>query len=191
MKANKPILFILSMLGLFWSCSNYTPKPKAYPRVDYPVKEYHKIETDCPFSFDIPIYSKLENYQYGDQPCWYNLNYPQFNATLHLSYIPFSNIQELDSLGEDAYQLAHKHIRVAEEIVEREITDTTKSIFGMIYDLEGKTATPLNFYLTDGKQHFFRGSFYFNAKTSRDSVLPIYNFIHEDIIRTITSFNFE
>ncbi len=188
MKNNSLIILVLGFL--IASCNSYTPKPKAYPRVMYPKKEYKAIEADCPFSFEIPVYSELERYKYEDKPCWFNLNYKPFNATLHLSYIPFSTTQELDSLGEDAYQLAHKHIRVAEEIIERDLSDTTKGFYGMIYDLEGKTATPLNFYLTDGIQHFFRGSFYFNEKTSRDSVLPIYQFLNADIIHTINTFEF-
>jgi gliding motility-associated lipoprotein GldD len=117
--------------------------------------------------------------------------YKNFDATLHLSYVPISGQADLDSLAEDAYKMVFKpHIQRAEEIIEREISDTAKNLRGMIYDLEGKTATPFNFYITDGEQHFFRGSFYFNEKTVRDSVLPIYNFINEDIMYTLQSFEF-
>ena len=181
---------LLTVWVVFVGCTQYSPKPKAYPRVLYPEKEYRSIEADCPFTFEIPTYSQLVPYPGDRHPCWYNVYYTPFNATLHLSYIPFSSSSELDSLGEDAYQLAHKHIRMAEEIIEREVSDSTKGLRGMIYDLEGRTATPFNFYLTDGKQHFFRGSFYFNEKTARDSVQPIYDFLHQDMLRMITSFNF-
>ena len=61
----------------------------------------------------------------------------------------------------------------------------------MIYDLEGKTATPFNFYLTDGKKHFIRGSFYFNKKTEMDSVMPIYTFLNADIMRALETFQFQ
>lgn len=184
---NLIIVLTIALAG----CGDYLPKPKAYPRVMYPEKNYVSVDVDCPFKFDIPVYSQLQPYPGGGHPCWYNIVYKPFNATLHLSYIPFETRRELDSLGEDAYQLAHKHIRMAEEIVERDLSDTVKGIYGMIYDLEGKTATPFNFYLTDGKKHFFRGSFYFNDKTTRDSVQPIYDFIHEDIMRSLTSFEFD
>ena len=113
-------------------------------------------------------------------------------ATLHLSNVPIHGQMDLDSLAEDAYKIVFKpHIQRAEEIIQREISDTTKNLRGMIYDLEGKTATPFNFYLTDGKQHFFRGSFYFNSQTTRDSVKPIYDFINEDIMHTLESFEFK
>ena len=191
MKLNNWFLILIPIVILATACKTYTPKPKAYPRVIYPEKAYKQIVTDCNFIFDIPVYSTLQPYTYERRPCWYNLEYTQFDATLHLSYVSFSNIDELDSLTEDAYKLAFKHISRAEEIIEREVSDTAKGLYGMIYDLEGKTATPFNFYLTDKKSNFFRGSFYFNTKTERDSVLPIYQFLNEDIIRTIQSFNFK
>lgn len=185
------VFSLLISIGIT-SCTDYLPKPKAYPRIYYPQRTYSKTATDCPFSFDIPSYSKLEQYTDGNEPCWYNLTYPQFNATLHLSYIPITGINDLDSLTEDAYKMAFTpHIQRAEEIIEREISDTTKGIRGMIYDLQGKTATPFNFYITDEKKHYLRGAFYFNQKTTRDSVMPIYDFINEDIMRSIQSFGFE
>lgn len=189
---NKSIVYIAFCTLLLVACGDYIPKPKAYPRIYYPERNFTPIDTDCPFSFEIPSYSKLVPYAQEDEPCWYNLQYPQFNATLHLSYIEMKSIADLDSLTEDAYKMVFKpHLQRAEEIIEREISDTAKGLTGLIYDLEGKTATPLNFYITDSKKHFFRGSFYFNTRTVRDSVLPIYNFINEDIMRSIKTFEFE
>jgi len=192
MRMSKQLAYILCIGLLVSACADYIPKPKAYPRIYFPERTFEAIETDCPFSFEIPTYSKLVPYTADDEPCWYNLQYPQFNATLHLSYIEMKSIADLDSLTEDAYKMVFKpHLQRAEEIIEREISDTAKGFTGLIYDLEGKTATPLNFYITDRKKHFFRGSFYFNTKTTRDSVLPIYNFINEDIMRSIKTFEFE
>lgn len=190
-KMNKYGLLLLASLFALGACKNYTPKPKAYPRIEYPDKAYEWISTDCPFTFEIPAYSKLLPYPLEDKPCWYNLSYTPFNATLHTSYVSFKSQSDLDSLAEDAYKLAFKHISKADEIIEREISDSAKGIYGMIYDLEGKTATPFNFYLTDGKKHFFRGSFYFNEKTKLDSVQPIYEFLNSDMIRTIETFAFK
>lgn len=192
MQANKTSITLVCFCLLFAACADYIPKPNGYPRIYYPERIFEPVSVDCPFSFDIPTYSKLTPYNLDSQPCWYNLQYPQFNATLHLSYIPIKSKADLDSLTEDAYKMVFKpHLQRAEEIIEREIRDTSKEISGLIYDLEGKTATPLNFYITDENKHFFRGSFYFNKHTTRDSVLPIYNFINEDIMRSIQSFEFK
>lgn len=191
MKMNK--IGLLLILGVLWaSCQEYIPKPYAYPKVLYPEKEYIRTSADCPYSFEIPKYSKLEAYEYEEQPCWYNLQFPDFKATLHLSYLPVSSQFTLDSLTEDAYQMVFKpHLQKADEIIQREISDTVKGLHGMVYDLEGKTATPYNFYITDKKNHFLRGSFYFNAKTSRDSIAPIYKFLNQDLLHVINTMEFQ
>ena len=47
----------------FFSCGeNYTPKPRAFFKVNLPSKEYATIDIDCPFQFDIPIlYGNIES----------------------------------------------------------------------------------------------------------------------------------
>ena len=173
------------------ACRDYTPKPYAYPRVHYPEKEYQLTETNCPFEFETPVYSSMVKVPDEKYDCWYDLKYLPFNATLHLSYKPMASKESLDSLAEDAYKLAFDHISKAEEIIEREIRDTALGLYGMIYDLEGRTATPFNFYLTDEKEHFFRGSFYFNSHTDLDSVAPIYEFLRKDIMHAIKTFKWK
>ena len=54
MKMNKWII-VTAFLIPFSSCKDYTPKPKAYPRIIYPERAYKQIEADCPFSFEIPV----------------------------------------------------------------------------------------------------------------------------------------
>ncbi len=185
----KSSVFVIALIFIGIGCNDYTPKPKSYPRVIYPEKEYKLTDTDCPFEMEIPKYSSLVMANSNDD-CWFNLIYHPFNATLHISYKRIYNQSSLDSLMEDSYKLAFKHISKAEEIIEKEFLDSNGN-YGMIYDLEGKTATPLNFYITDRKEHFFRGSFYFNIKTNRDSVAPIYNFIQEDIQHSMNTFRWK
>ena len=188
MKTNSLLLIGILVVS---SCADFTPKPKAYPKIEYPAKTYTRYNAPCNYSFEVPTYSKVEAYNYEDKPCWFNIQFEDFNGTLHLSYLKPSGQEMLDSLAEDAYQMVFKpHLQRADEIVEREVRDTVKGFTGMIYDLEGKTATPFNFYLTDSKRHFVRGSFYFNAKTNSDSVQPIYDFLNQDFLHTITSFVF-
>ncbi len=182
-KKNKLWLMIIALS--LTACKDYSPKPNAYPRIEFPNKIYESINSDCPFSFEIPRYSQLRPARSGED-CWFDLHYIPFDATLHLSYRQVHGMSSLDSLMEDSYQLAFKHISRAEEIIEKEFSDSNGN-YGMIYDLEGRTATPFNFYLTDKKNHFIRGSFYFNKKTNRDSVAPIYNFLKKDIYRSIKS----
>jgi gliding motility-associated lipoprotein GldD len=115
---------------------------------------------------------------------------PSFDATLHMSYKYFSKPSQLDSMMEDAYKLVFKHTIKAEDIEEIEIKNKNE-YKGILYDISGNTATPLNFYITDGKNNFIRGAFYFNNHTSRDSVAPVVTFVREDIISMINSITFK
>jgi gliding motility-associated lipoprotein GldD len=167
-------------------CSSYTPKPHGYPKINYPEKNYKTVATKCPFELTIPTYASL-NPDTTTDSCWYNLNFLPFDATLHLTYMGFNSLNELDSLTEDAYTMAMKHTIKATEIREIDQVDTSSGNLIMKYDLFGNTATPFNFYITDGKKHFLRGSFYFNQHTKTDSVEPIYRFIMTDLEKLIAN----
>ena len=44
--------------------------------------------------------------------------------------------------------------------------------YGMVYEIEGNAASPVQFYITDNKKHFLRGAAYFSVKPNYDSILP-------------------
>ena len=54
--------------------------------------------------------------------------------------------------------------------------------YGMVYEVEGNAATPVQFYVTDRKKHFIRGAVYFNVKPNYDSILPAAHYIKNDIL---------
>lgn len=179
-------LWILGLLT-FAGCAEYTPKPHGYPKVEFPERAYQQPETDCPYQLTIPTYARLEFDRTTDmEKCWYNVVYAPFDATLHLTYIEFDNVAQLDSLTEDAYKLAMKHTIKATEIKEKESIDTSSDNLIMKYDLFGNTATPFMFYITDGKKHYLQGSFYFNNYTEADSVKPVFDFVKVDIEKMIS-----
>jgi hypothetical protein len=59
-----------------------------------------------------------------------------------------------------------------------------------VYSFQGNTATPLQFFLTDSANHFVRGALYFNTAVN-DSIIPISNFIKDDIYAIIESWKWE
>ena len=73
---------------------------------------------------------------------------------------------------------------ISEEVFENK----DKDVFGILYDYDGLTATAAQFYLTDSINHFFRGALYFNTEIN-DSILPINNFLKEDLRIFIESFS--
>ncbi len=186
---------IIALLFLFAACKDGAPNPKphAYPRIYYPVKTYQLFDTNAPFTFLYPGYAEVRhnNEDSPKHPFWYNINFfPADNggnamATLHLSYEEFNERPEFDNLFDDTRRLAYKHDIKAEEINEIEVHNASTHTTGIIYELSGNTATPLNFYISDGKKHFLRGALYFNSRTQIDSILPMVNFLKQDVIKTI------
>lgn len=123
--------------------------------------------------------------------CWNNLNFPQFNARLHLTYYDVSSKKEYEGLIEDARTLAFKHTVKANAIDQKLINYPEKKVYGIYYAIEGNTASSVQFFLTDSVKHYFRGALYFNERPQYDSIAPVAAFIKQDIDRMISTFKWE
>jgi gliding motility-associated lipoprotein GldD len=190
------IRFILIII-VFQSCKEqvYNPKPRTYPKVLLPEKNYNNYEPiDCPFDFNIPSYAFYEKDSiFLDTiagPCWFNINYKEFNAKLFCTYNQISNKESLNKCIQETYRLVKGHLIRADYIDEYPIHKPNK-ISGIIYEIEGPSATPFQFYLTDSSKHFIRGSLYFNTKINPDSLAPYYEFTKKDVVEMINSFQFK
>jgi len=186
-------LLFLSILffGLFSCEQAYTPKPRGYFRIDLPEKEYISFDTSFPYSFEYPVYSNISgDPQSPNEKYWTNLNYPQFKATVHISYKPVTN--NLATYLEDAHTLVTKHIAKADAISDSLIYDRNRNLFGLAYTLEGNgAASPYQFFLTDSSTNFVRGALYFNTVPNNDSLEPVISFIKEDILHMIDTFKWK
>ena len=184
---------LLTASCLLASCGeeDYTPKPRGFFRIELPEKNYQSYQSDCPFTFEYPAYSTIENDTKGlSEPCWINLSFPEFKGTLHISYksVDGNIVQYL----EDARELTNKHIAKASAINEILINNPEKNVYGLIYDVEGSgAASPLQFFVTDSSKHFLRGALYFTVKPNNDSLQPVIKFIKQDIDKFIESFEWK
>ena len=170
------------------SCQDYTPKPHGFPKIEFPEKSYKSFDDGCAFRFDIPKYAVVEKDTHqSSEPCWYNIKFPTFGATIYLTYKQLSSTAQLDSFSDEAFKLAGEHRKKADAIDEKEIFIKRTNSRGIIFELRGPSATPFNFYLSDEKKHYVRGSFYFDNHTNTDSVAPIYTFLKEDMMNLINS----
>ncbi|MGQ0828530.1 MAG: gliding motility lipoprotein GldD [Bacteroidota bacterium] len=166
------------------------PKPRAYFRLSFPEKKYVAYDSVCPFTFEIPAYSKMEKDPHDSaEPCWLNLNFPTFNGTLHLSYKPVK--ENIQSYLDDTYELASKHQVKASGIAEQLILKDTNKVYGLLYDIEGNAASSVQFFLTDSVNHFIRGALYFNVPPNTDSISPVVDFIKKDIYHLINTFKWK
>ncbi|NNF20333.1 MAG: hypothetical protein HKN67_00185 [Saprospiraceae bacterium] len=191
-------LFLLLVGGLILcSChseKNYLPKPRVYPRIDFPEKGYTLFDNeDCPFRMNIPSYFEFKKDSLSleeglNTDCWFDLNCIPLNASLHMSYLPVNSRKEFDDFVEDAFELVDKHNVKANYRDEYTVNMPGKNLYGVTFELDGPVAAPLQFYLTDSTSHFLRGSLYFRSRVNRDSLAPVYNFIKEDFDLMIESF---
>lgn len=191
-KRNLQYISFLIFFQLFSACeSEYTPKPRGYYRIDFPKKEYNTYNSDCHFSFEFPLYAAIIPYMDSiNEPCWLNCNFPAFAARIHLSYKPVYNINGLDTLIEDSRNFVYKHTIKADAIDEIFI-QTNNNVNGMFYEIDGNTASSIQFFLTDSISHFLRGALYFNTEPNADSLSPVINFIKEDIWVMINSLKWQ
>ncbi len=157
-----------------------TPKPSGYVRVDYPEKEYVLFDEPDPYSFEIPVYTKVVPASTGNaEPYWYDLKFPGFRGTVHISYKPVRD--DVEEYIKDTRTLVYKHTSRADGISEVPFVDPDNKRYGILYELGGDVASPVQFFLTDSTDHFLRGSLYFNTTVNRDSLNPIIIFVQKDI----------
>ncbi|MDE5420748.1 gliding motility lipoprotein GldD [Ancylomarina sp. DW003] len=184
-------IILLSILVVFaflpMSCREKAmPKPRGYFRIDFPEKKYDVWNKNYPFSFEYLHGTKVlkdksrlaENY-------WLNVVYPEYNATLHLSYKEVS--ENLEKYLEDSHKLVYKHAIKADAIDEKNYIDKQNNIYGLVYRIQGNAASAIQFIATDSSKHFLRGSLYFNNHPNPDSLAPVVQFIDQDIVRLMES----
>jgi len=159
------------------------PRPRGYYRIELPAKAYTTFESICPFSAEVPKYSKLEMVGSADSQdsCRFNLFFPRLNARIHCTYLPVG--KSFDRLISEAYGFAAKHEMKASGLKRTMINDDMRNVHGIIYDIEGDAASQIQFFMTDSAKHFFRGSLYFYNSPNPDSIAPVLSFIREDIVR--------
>lgn len=188
------IVLILLFLSACGGETVYTPKPRMYPRIEYPERQIVSFSLEgCPYELEFPDYGMLERdssffSELPPNPCWFNLQMPVFNGTIHFSYYEIEGRQSFDQMVEDAFKLTGKH-HIRADYVEEEFIRNGYGVSGFLFHVRGPSASPLQFYLTDSTKHFLRGALYFNQQVRPDSMAPVYQFVEEDIYRLISSFH--
>ncbi|HTM97392.1 MAG TPA: hypothetical protein VL088_01545 [Pedobacter sp.] len=191
----KKLIVSLLALGFMIGCSSEqvnTPKPKGYFQIKFPEKVYRTYVSDAPFTFDYPVYAIMtKDTEPSAQPFWNNLDFPQFNGRLHLTYHGIFSAENYRKMTEAARTLAMKHTIKASAIDQRLINYPAKKVYGIYYEIEGNTASSAQFFLTDSAKHYFRGALYFNEAPQYDSIQPVIKFIKKDIDRMIETFRWK
>ena len=77
-------ILLISLILLLSSCSeDYSPKPLGHFRIDFAEKEYETFSSNCSYQFSLPTNTRIIT---GKKECWYNIYYPNHDATIYLTY---------------------------------------------------------------------------------------------------------
>lgn len=195
----KNILFsflLLMLLALSNGCnSSYVPKPTGYFKIEFPQKNYTTFnEPGFPYTFEYPQYAvvKRDSSFFGDNtenPWWINIEFPQFNGRIYISY-KIIGTYKLEKLLGDAFNLTNKQ-SVKATYINDSLIETPNNIHGMFFKVSGNVATANQFFLTDSVLHFLRGALYFDATPNQDSLQPVNDFLVADMRHLINTFHWK
>ncbi len=214
-----PIRVVLSLLVvlliIFTACnSTYTSRKKGYFNIDFPERSYVLFnDPSFPYSFEYPAYAKIvTDSTYFDSnpenPYWRNVDFPQFNARIFLSYkniggkalykVKQADGSYKDSLGtnqfdkmvNDAFNLTNKNEAVATSIKDS-VFRTPNGVTGVFFRVGGNAATAKQFFMSDSSRHFIRGALYFDTTPNADSLKPVQEFLQADIDHLINTFRWK
>jgi gliding motility-associated lipoprotein GldD len=168
--------------------SDYSPKPKGYPRIDLPKALYQPLTEKHPYSFEYSKYAVIKPDTFrGAEPHWIFVHYPTFKASIELTYKPVMNDKiRLAHYIDDAHKLTAKHNIKASSIEDYVLKTPSGKKVGLM-ELDGEVPSYLQFYTTDSTKHFLRGALYFNTATARDSLSPIIEYIKKDMIHLLNT----
>ncbi|MBS1566453.1 MAG: hypothetical protein JST39_18865 [Bacteroidetes bacterium] len=203
----------IAMAFFSFSCNNaYVPKPRGYYRIAFPEHKYQVFDKPgYPYRFEYPVYaSVVQDSSYfeeqPDNPYWINVDFPQFQGRIYISYIPIGSVSKfkvrnakgeyVDSIGKNtfdgllrsSYSLTYKHTSKASSI-EDSLFTTAHGVRGIYFKIGGNAATANQFLVTDSVRHFLRGALYFDATPNEDSLGIVNNFLQQDMkhmINTLT-----
>ncbi len=191
--------------------STYTSKKKGYYKIDFPERKYISFQKEgFPYSFEYPAYANIiQDSTYFDQDpqnlYWTNIDFPQFNGRIFLSYkaiggkstykVKQADGTYKDSLGtnvfdnmvNDAFKLTNKNESVASSIKDS-LFHTQNGITGVFFKVGGNAATAKQFFMSDTTKNFFRGALYFDVTPNADSLKPVQDFLQKDIDHLINTF---
>ena len=192
MKTNKS-LFLIALIILLAACnSDYIVKRRGYFKIDFPQKQYQTFnQPGYPYSFEYPTYGKIiQDTLFFDQkpenPYWINIDFPQFNSRIHISY---KDVQKnnFDSLVNDAFSMSYKQHTYKASAIDPVPFITPNGVEGYYITLRGNTATANQFFATDTTTHFLRGALYFAATPNEDSLQPVNDFLKKDLQHLINT----
>ncbi len=189
--------FMILLMAACKDNDNVNLKQRMYPHIEYPKEvSYTSYSQNCPFTFVYPNYFKIEK-DTSDingnkaNPCSFNLRSESLNATIYCTYLPIKSKNDLSEYIGDAFDATDEHNIKANNRRESVIKTKTKNVNGILFEVGGEVATPIQFYITDSTKHYMRASLYFESKVKQDSTAPILKYLEKDLFKMIDTWSWK
>lgn len=183
----------MCLLVVLSACEEvYLPKPKGYNRIELPERAYQSLPDTFPYMFDYSSHARLlgDSNKNADR-YWANLYYEDFEALIQITYKDLNTDEnQANRLLNEAFALAMKHDVKAYGIQETLVAMPYGQVASLT-QLEGEVPTQIQFFTSDSTRHFFRGALYFNTALKNDSLQPIIQFIKQDVLQMLNSFEWK
>jgi gliding motility-associated lipoprotein GldD len=144
------VLFLFSAVLLACN-SDYVIKRRGYYKIDLPEKGYQSFnKPGYPYSFEYPVYGKIVKdtsfFEQAQDDYWINIDFPQFNSRMHISYKEIGKQNQFDSLVNDAFTMSYKQHTYKASAIEPVPFTTPNGVEGIFFSLKGNTATANQFF---------------------------------------------
>ena len=177
------ILLFLTLDASLLSCKDDVfPRPQSYLNLEYPKADYHRFKNDCPFSFAISKQSTI-TFKPG---CKAVVSYPRLNANIYITYRRVHN--NLKEILREADKLTMKHTVKADAIIPHPFENRDQKVYGVLFDVQGQSASNVQFHVTDSSNHVLTASLYFKIQPNYDSIYPAVAYIKNDMVKMMETF---
>lgn len=179
---------VIAWGSLLFSCTEYTPKPRGYLRIDPPVAAYRELATGrLPYTFRVSDQAVVEFPSGELAGTALNLSYPFLHVKLYCSYLPVTPLT-LAQTEKECRALVVRQAKYPDQIQEQVYCNPEAHVYGSLFLLDGESASPVQFLLTDSMSRFFRGALYYDCIPNADSLAPVTSYLKRDIVELIQSF---
>ena len=192
---SKIIFFLVIVLSV--SCSSdYSPKPKGYFHIELPEPVYRDFTGNPFLKFNVSNQALVEDMKNVPEDMkkrngvGFNLNYPRLNAQIYCSYFRI-NKPDFQVFMEESREMVYVREKKAKGVKEIEYSNPEHKVYGVVYEIQGDAASPIQFVISDSTSSFFRGALFFDTYFNRDSIAPVLAYINKDIQIMIESFQWK
>ncbi len=179
------VVLLLSFGSLFSCKDEVIPKPKSFLYLEYPIASYHQFKNDCPYSFAISKESRI-NFEPG---CKATIFYPKLDATVFITYRRVHN--NLKQILSEADKLTTKHTIKADAIVPYPYENKERKVYGVLFEVQGQSASNVQFHVTDSSKHVLTAALYFDVRPNYDSIYPAVDYIKNDMMKMMETLEWQ